>query len=260
MSGEEKSQRMSRVSGKRSPLRLGALYPDDMWVDRDVEMVLSDFRHFLPKGVTLVSAATPVPAVSLTLEVGIALAENGDIEEAAGRLLRYEPTLFAYYCTTVSFARGPGKDLEISRRITETTGKPATTTSTAMIEALKALNVSRVSLASPYLPDVEEKFVEFVEAHGIRVSKSLSLGLGQGHSIVPSEKIFQLAATADDPGAEAVFVGCTGQRLALWIETLERKLGKPVLTANQVTSWHSLRLMRVAAKREGRGRLFSQGW
>ena len=115
------------------------------------------------------------PAVSMALKTGVALAENGDIEEAACRLLRYDPTLFAYYCTTVSFVRGPGKDHEISQRITEATGKPATTTSTAMIEALKALNVRKVSLVSPYLPDVEEKFVEFLEAHEIKVSKACRL-------------------------------------------------------------------------------------
>ena len=158
----------------RAP-RLGAIYPDDMWVDLDVEAVLNDFRHFLPTQVELISAATPVPAVSMALKTGVALAENGDIEEAACRLLRYDPTLFAYYCTTVSFVRGPGKDHEISQRITEATGKPATTTSTAMIEALKALNVRKVSLVSPYLPDVEEKFVEFLEAHEIKVSKACRL-------------------------------------------------------------------------------------
>ncbi len=209
------------------------------------------FGTFFPPRSTSFLRRHLCPAVRMDLKWGIALAENGDIEEAASRLLPYDPTLFAYYCTTVSFLRGPGKDHEISQRITKATGKPATTTSTAMIEALKTLDVRRVSLASPYLPDVEEKFVEFIEAHGIKVSKSLSLGLKEGHSIVPSEKMCRFAETANVPDADAVFVGCTGQRLALCIEGLEAKLGKPVLTANQVTSWHALRLMGISAKLAG---------
>lgn len=240
------------------PLRLGAVYPNDMWVDRDAEAVLNDFRYFLPPEVELISAGTPVPAISQSLSLGIALAQNGDIEEASCRLLRYDPAFFAYYCTTVSFVRGHGKDLEICRRITQATGKPATTTSTAMIEALKTLRVSRVSLASPYAGDVEEKFVEFIEAHGIKVSRNLSLGLEEEHSLVPSETMSQLAEEANAPKAEAIFVGCTGQRLAPCIEGLEARIGKPVLTANQVTAWHALRLMGITAKLQGRGRLFSE--
>ena len=68
----------------------------------------------------------------------------------------------------------------------------------------------------------------------------------------------RLVEAANVPEADAVFVGCTGQRLALCIEGLEAKLGKPVLTANQVTSWHALRLMGITAKRAGQGRLFSR--
>ena len=48
---------------------------------------------------------------------------------------------------------------------------------------------------------------------------------------------------ADRPDAEAVFIGCSGQRLARHLERLERRLGKKVLSANQVTGWHLLRLL-----------------
>lgn len=236
----------------RSP-RLGAIYPDDEWM----EVEALEFKCFMPEGVELVSAATPIPAGDATLDTAIVLAENGDIEEAARRLLRYEPTCFAYYCATVSFARGPGMDLDISRRITEATGKAATTTSTAIIRAFKALNISRVALASPYLPNVEQKFIEFIGAHGIKVLRSASSSLKEGHSVASPDEMFELAKLVDVPDAEAVFVGCTGQRLAEYIEAMEAKLGKPVLTANQVTSWDVLQLMGITAKLKRRGHLFS---
>jgi maleate isomerase len=240
-------------------LRLGAIYPDDAWVDLEAQALVDEFARFLPTSVELISAATYVPAVDNTTSLGVMLAENGDIEEAARRLLPYQPDCFAYFCTTVSFIRGPGGDLDISRRITSTTGKPATTTSTAMIAALRALEITRISLASPYLPDVEQRFRDFFRAHNIEVVKSLSLCLERGHSIVPPENIRRLAESADDPSAQAVFVGCTGQRLALHLEAMESQLGKPVLTANQVTSWHALTLMGAPQSMEGRGRLFAIG-
>ena len=237
--------------------RLGAIYPDDMWVDLDAQAVVDDFRSYLPENVELISSATPIPPRDASLAAGIEFAENGDIEESARRLLRYQPDCFAYYCTTISFVRGVGGDLDISRRIEATTGKPAVTTSTAMIRAFEALGIKSVVLASPYMPDVEEKFVEFIEAHGVRVLRSLALGLKDDHSIVNPNEIRQLAESADKPEAEAVFVGCTGQRLASHLDAMEAGLGKPVLCANQVTSWEALRLLGVPRILSGRGSLFS---
>jgi maleate isomerase len=238
-------------------VRIGAIYPNDAWVDCEAKAVVDEFRRFLPEGAELVSAGTPNPAVDNTLDESIKLAENGDIEEAALRLVKYEPSGFAYYCTTMSFVRGPGGDLDISRRITAATGKPATTTSTAMIRALSELGLSRIAVASPYLPDVEEKFIGFFRAHGIEVVRNLALAWKRDHSIVPSDEIRLLAEAADHPAAEAVFVGCTGQKLARYIDAMEAKLGKPVLTANQVTTWDALRIIGICPRKPGRGRLFA---
>jgi len=246
------------MTGIKRASRLGAIYPDDVWVDLEAQELVDEFRRFLPADVELISAATYVPAVDNTARLGVALAENGDIEEAARRLMPYQPDCFAYYCTSVSFIRGLGGDLDISRRITEVTGKPATTTSTAMIEALRALDVSTLSLASPYLADVEQRFIEFFEAHGVKVVKSLSLCLERGHSLVLPKDIRRLAEAADDPEAQAVFVGCTGQKLAEHLNAMESLLRKPVLSANQVTSWHALKLMGIEAQVERRGSLFAR--
>ncbi len=244
----------------RSTPRLGAIYPDDAWVDVETQAYVDEFRAFLPSTVEMISAATPVLPGDATVDSAVEMAESGHIEEAARRLLTHEVICFAYYCTTVSFVRGPGADLEICRRITDATGvEAATTTSTAMIVALRALGVSRVALASPYLSEVEQKLIEFVEAHGIRVSNSVSLSLSSGHYRMPPDEVRQLAENTDTPDAEAVFVPCTGLRLSAHLEAMENRLGKPVLTANQVTSWHALRLMGVDTRLPKKGRLFSAG-
>lgn len=238
--------------------RLGAVYPNDMWVDEDVQSLLADFRYFLPDGVGMVSAGTPCPVGEGNAEYGRGLAENGDIDEAARRLMRYSPDCIAYFCTTVSFIRGIGADEAISERITRATGLPATTTSTAMVKALRSLGVKRLSLASPYMPDVEAAFAGFLEAHGFEVVNSVALNLPGGHSTVDPERMRQAAEAADRPEAEALFVGCTGQRLGSLLDDMERRLGKPVLTANQVTAWHALHLLGHEPAMERRGSLFSR--
>lgn len=239
------------------PVRIGAIYPDDAWVDRETQALVEDFSAYLTDGADLIAASTPVASLDATYENSVALAENGDIEEAARRLCKYELDCYAYYCTTVSFIRGTGGDRDIAQRIVVATGKPATTTSTAMVDAFRHLHIESVVLASPYMPDVEAKFIAFIEDHGVNVLNSRALNLKDGHSIVPPEEISRLAEGADLPRADAVFVGCTGQRLAGHIEEMEQRLGKPVLTANQVTTWHALRLAGHEHTRAGRGRLFA---
>ena len=237
--------------------RIGAIYPNDAWVDADVQRLIDEFRCFLPDGVEMITAGTMVPNKEASAEMGVWLAENGDIEEAARRLIRYSPDCFAYFCTTASFIRGPGYDEEINDRITRATGLPATTTSTAMVKALKSLGVRRVALASPYMPDVEASFIAFLEGHGFEVVNSVALNLPDDHSIVHPDRIRRTAEEADRPGAEAVFVGCTGQRLGRFLEDMEARLGKPVLTANQATVWHALQLVDCAPVVPGRGSLFA---
>ena len=42
----------------RPRFRLGAIYPDDAWVDSETQALIDDFRSFVPQEVELISAAT----------------------------------------------------------------------------------------------------------------------------------------------------------------------------------------------------------
>jgi maleate isomerase len=59
----------------------------------------------------------------------------------------------------------------------EKSGVPFITTSTAVIEALKALKMDRISVATPYSNKVDKKEREFLEENGIKVLKIRGLGL-----------------------------------------------------------------------------------
>lgn len=139
---------------------------------------------FSAEGIELVTARTHVPEVPTNATAGKWLAENGEIEEAARRLMCCGPACFAYVCTTASVIRGVGFDRDINQRITQATGRPATSTSTAMIQALKSLDVTRIALASPYLPDAEAAFIAFLEGHGFEIVNSVAMNLSTDHSRV----------------------------------------------------------------------------
>lgn len=242
----------------RHPFTLGAVFPDDAWVQSDVAELIADFRSYVPSTVRLEAVATPTPNATATAETGRFLATNGDIEEAARRLqLRHSCDVIAYFCTTVSFIRGPGGDQDIIQRIQATTNRKATTTSTAIVAALRSLDVRKVAIASPYMPEVEDALVEFLRAHGFETVSSVALNLPTDHSIVAPADIIHAAREADHPSADAVLVSCTGQRVSRFLAALENELGKSVLASNQVTAWHALEVGGAPHRFMSRGKPLS---
>ena len=71
------------------------------------------------------------------------------------------------------------------------------------------------------------------------------------------EEVLALARGGDHPEAEAVLLPDTALHTAAWIQELEAALGKPVLTANQVTVWEGLRLLEKPVRCPALGKLFT---
>ena len=66
-----------------------------------------------------------------------------------------------------------------------------------------------------------------------------------------------LSPAGDDPAADAVLVPDTALTTTQHIAGLEVELGKPVLTANQVTIWYALQVAGVLTQAPGFGRLLA---
>jgi maleate isomerase len=58
--------------------------------------------------------------------------------------------------------------------------------------------------------------------------------------------------------AEAVFLGGNGMRTIGAIQALEKALGRPVITSNQVAFWGALRMANINARVSGYGQLFEK--
>ena len=230
---------------------VGVVYPNDADID-------DELTSFLPAGVELCSAHTPAPTEDVTVELLNRMAGHPEIEESALELVASKPSCIAYACTSASFVRGIGCDEEISRRIQSKTGVDATTTSTGMVNALRALGIKKVAVGAPYLDEVNVTLERFLEDSGFAVTKLCGLNMTRGDEIaeLSYEEISRLAREADAKDADSIFLSCTGLRTAAIIEDLEKELGKSVVTANQATIWDCLRIMGIKDLPSGLGRLF----
>jgi maleate cis-trans isomerase len=147
-------------------------------------------------------------------------------------------------CTSGSFVFGWDGARAQAAAVGEQLGVPASSTSLAFAEAATALGLRRVAVAATYPDDVAEAFVDFLGHAGLTV-----VGM-QSHGIVTAAEVGTLAraevvgvaTSGDHPDAEAVLLPDTALHTAAWLDELQAAVGKPVLTANQVTAWHGLRL------------------
>src|SRR5699024_11788842 len=100
----------------------------------------------------------------------------------------------------------------------------------------------------PYDAALTERLNAFLAELGVAVTRSEYLGLGGGIWRVNYRTVAELMLAADDVRSEAIFVACTNLPTYGIIAPLERQLGKPVLTANQLTVWACLGRMDLDRK------------
>ncbi len=214
----------------------GVVVPYDMALD-------SEMWRWAPDGVSLLFTRTPFADMPVTVEMAEVVGDEKAVEQCVRDLLTPGPVAYAYGCTSGSFVHG----IEGEKRLVETMraagGGEAVTTSGALLAALDRLKVRRVATATPYDAVVTERLTTFLDTAGLEVVSSAHLGLTEEIWTVPYDETIRLVREADSADAEAIFVSCTNLATYDVIAPLEAELGKPVITANQVTMWAMLEVM-----------------
>lgn len=157
-------------------------------------------------------------------------------------------------CTGGSFV-APDSDRAIAERIRLHTGIPATTTSLALVEALRAVQARRVVIASPYPVWLNERLAALMKRNGLEVLAARGLG-DDGPAKHAPQRAAELAREANVPEADAIFISCTNFRSLEIIGPLETELGKPVISSNTSAFWKMLRMVGIRSAVAGAGQLF----
>jgi maleate isomerase len=181
-----------------------------------------------------------------------------ELERESRNLASADVDVILLGATAPSFLHGLGYDRELIRRIQQATGKPATTTSTAVLAALEALKVRRIALGSAYDEQVNNIAADFLEANGYQVVSRGCLGLVDNLEVgrLAVETAYETGRQVDSAEAEAVLLACTNWRSLAIVERLEEELGKPVLTTTQASLWAVLRMLGHRGALPGYGSLF----
>lgn len=179
------------------------------------------------------------------------------LTRAADLILPGEPLAAIYYaCTSASVVIG---DAEVAGAIhAARPGVPVVTPTQASLDAFAGLGVRRIALVTPYLPCTTLPMVDYFERGGLDIVSAHCLGIEDDRDMarVSAQTIIDAVTDADSDDADAVFLSCTALP-ALWvIDTLEARLGKPVVTSNQAGLWRMLGHAGLVADRAP-GRIFA---
>ena len=111
--------------------RLGRINPSPETVGDE------EWRQLCPNGVTVVSSRMFIEAVNAD---GLThMVKN--VERAAKEIATARPNVILMAGTAGAFNGGPGFDQDLVKRIEDATGVPGTTTMTAVLDALQALQI-----------------------------------------------------------------------------------------------------------------------
>jgi len=200
----------------------------------------------------------PEPEQNITLALVERLARDPENGRAAGRLAERGAQVVAYGCTSGSYVLGPEGDAAIIAAMQAASGLPATTTSSAVVAALRVLGVQSVAVLSPHIDDLNDRLRAYLEAAGFMVASMVGLNLRCDiEAVEPAETRQIVESQVDRSEADAVFISCTGMRTAEVIAAMEASLGKPLVTANQATLWHARQLAGISSATPDCGRLLA---
>ncbi|MPZ65469.1 MAG: maleate cis-trans isomerase [Pseudonocardiaceae bacterium] len=178
------------------------------------------------------------------------------LAEGVARLGELDSVVWA--CTSGSFVFGWQGAAQQVEALAKVAGVPASSTSFAFTDAVAALGARRVAVAATYPGDVAERFVEFLGHAGIDVVRLSSRGIVTAAEVgtLGRDDVLDFAEANDHPDADVVLMPDTALHTVGWLDDLELRVGKPVLTANQVSIWQGLRLAGTGLRRPGLGTLF----
>jgi len=234
-------------SGINSKVGLIALSTDFM-IEKDFKKIIENMKIDL--FVNRIRSYYP-----LTKENLIKMAEN--VTEVSKDILPDEKLdCVVYGCTSGTIASGYDS---IKNKIN--LAKPeakVVTPSSAAVNALRKMNVKKVSVFTPYSEKLNNDVVDYFKKENFIVTSNSYFDILYDNDIakVDPDYLFEVITKMDLGEAEAVFLSCTNLPALNIVDKLEKKLNKIVLSSNQVLIWDTLQNIKKTEPVNGFGKLF----
>lgn len=175
------------------------------------------------------------------------------VRGAAERLSAQGSRAVVLMGTSLSFYRGKEFNDEIVQTMRDATGLPVTTMSAAIVEALRAVGVTRPVVASAYTAEVHGKLLAFLREEGFQPAGGAHLSISSIDEVhaVEGERVHALGIEAVQASQDfdGILISCGGLRTAAAVTALELAYGVPVVSSPLAGLWSAVSL--VAPEEQG---------
>jgi maleate isomerase len=162
----------------------------------------------------------------------------------------------AYGCTSGTVAAGYDK-IKSKVNLAKPDAK-VTTPITSTIKALRALDIKKISIFTPYTKMINNSVIDYFKKENIIINSLTYLDIATDIDIgkVDQNYLFEVLSKIDLEDSDALFVSCTALPVLSIIDKLEKKLNKVVLSSNQTLIWETLDLIGNKNPVKGYGKIF----
>lgn len=181
------------------------------------------------------------------------------VADTAALLAMVKPNAILLAHTATSYTLGRAREAELVQRLQDQCGMPVATAFGSVVAALKLLGATRVALGTPYSMETTLKGKAALEDYGFEVVGHRCLENVSNIYDETPERAYRLGRAVNTDAAQAVFLSGLGMPTISILETLERDLGKPVISAASAMMWRALQLAGVRDCVPGYGRLLATG-
>ena len=254
------------------PATLGLIVPDDQ-DDGPLDYELYRLGPWLERAgvdVMVETEDSPTPGVEVVADserLEHCLLKTGSDEAlhpCARKLAERGCQALVWACTSGSFIGGHRWAQEQANRLRGVSNLPTTSTTLAIVEALSALDCRQIDLLSTYPAFMTGRLIRTLAEAGIEVVQTISLecdpnnGFGLYANFVIQLDLMDALASFDgiSTSSRPIVVPNTSMNTLELVGEMERVTGRTVVTANQASLWHGLRMVGcLDTPREG-GSLF----
>jgi maleate isomerase len=187
------------------------------------------------------------------------LADPSHADIAASLLASLKLPVVLYAYSTTSYVMQLADADAFRLRIMERSQADAVVlAASALLDALRALDVHRLAVVHPPWFDNEQNSLgrTYFSARGFDVVACAPITPARRFTEVAAKEVHDWIVGHTPPQAEAVVVAGNGLRAVGAIDALETSLGRPVITANQAMLWKGLHLAGAPSDLKYYGQLF----
>jgi maleate isomerase len=140
---------------------------------------------------------------------------------------------------------GFAHDRRLCQRITETFGRPATTSTLALESVFRATGVTRFGLVTPYADAYARRIPPHFAREGFACTAAAHAGYSDNLSYarVPEDDIAGMIRGVAAERPQAIILYCTNLPAAPLVAALEAETAIPIYDSVAICVWHCLRLL-----------------